>query len=257
MNTQIKNALAVVAVLFLVVIAGSAISYVRTYDRQAQPGNFRSFSVTGEGKVVAVPDVAQFTFTVITEGGNDVASLQEQNAEKTNAAIAYLKGEGVEDEDVKTQNYNVQPRYQYSSCREGGICPPPEIVGYSINQSVQVKVREFTRAGELLSGVVKAGANSVSQLNFTIDDPTSLESDARALAIMQAKEKAEAIAEAGDFKVGRILSIGEYNDGPQPMPYAYGLGAGGYAEDSVAKNVVAEPGSQEVNVNVTVTYEIR
>lgn len=257
MNTQIKDALAAVAILFLVVIAGSAVSYVRTYDRQAQPGNFRSFSVTGEGKVVAVPDVAQFTFTVITEGGNDVAELQEQNAEKTNAAIAYLKAEGVEEADIKTQNYNVQPRYQYSSCREGGICPPPEIVGYSINQSVQVKVREFTRAGELLSGVVQAGANSVSQLNFTIDDPTSLESDARALAIMQAKEKAEAIAEAGDFKVGRILSIGEYNDGPQPVPYAYGLGAGGYAEDSVAKSVVAEPGSQEVNVSVTVTYEIR
>jgi uncharacterized protein YggE len=118
-------------------------------------------------------------------------------------------------------------------------------------------VREYTRAGELLSGVVQAGANSVSQLNFTIDDPTGLESDARALAIMQAKEKAEAIAEAGDFKVGRILSIGEYNNGPQPMPYAYGLGAGVYAEDSIAKNVVAEPGSQEVNVSVTVTYEIR
>lgn len=254
MNTKIKDILAGVTILFLLVLSGAAISYVRTYDRQAQPGNFRSFSVTGEGTVVAVPDVAQFTFTVITEGGEDVASLQEENANKTNAAIDYLKENGIEDEDIKTQQYNVQPRYQYSPCRGDGPCLPPEIVGYTINQSVSVKARDFDKAGELLSGVAKAGANSVSQLSFTIDDPSELENQARAEAVAEAAEKAEAIADAGDFKVGPILSIGEFNS-PQPIPYAQGFG-GAYAEDA-RTTVAVEPGSEEVTVSVTVTYEIR
>lgn len=259
MNQTLKNVLAGAGVLALLVLSGAAVSYVRTYERQAQPGNFRSFTVTGLGKVVAVPDVAQFTFTVITEGDEDVAKLQEENAKKMNAAIAYLKEQGIDEKDIKTQQYNVQPRYQYNPCREGGVCPPPDISGYSINQSVEVKVREYTRAGELLSGVVSAGANSVSQLTFTIDDPAQLESEARAQAIAEAAEKASAIAEAGNFKVGRILSIGEY-ESPQPMPYGYGMGAGGgvFMEDAkAAVPVTTEPGSQEVNVSVSVTYEIR
>lgn len=258
MNTNLKNMLGAAGILFLLVLSGAAISYVKTYDRQ-QPGNFRSFTVSGEGKTVAVPDIGEFNFNVLTEGGMDVASLQEENSNKVSQAIEYLKNEGVDAKDIKTEQYNVQPRYQYSSCRDGGICPPPQIVGYSVNQSVRVKVRDFAKSGELLSGVVKAGANSVSQLNFSIDDRTALENDARAEAIAEAQQKAEAIAEAGGFKVGKILSINEYNNGPQPM-YGYGLGAGGgYAEDSVAtkSSVPTEPGSEEINVSVNITYEIR
>jgi hypothetical protein len=167
-----------------------------------------------------------------------------------------VKENGVDEKDVKTEGYAVEPRYQYYGC-ETGACPPPRIVGYTIRQTIAVKVRDFSKASDVLSGVVQNGANSVSSLTFTIDDPTDVQAAARAEAIEKAKAKADAIADAAGFTVGRLLAIDEGGMAPYPQPYymeAYGRGGAGDA----AKTVPAiEPGSQDVRVTVTLRYEIR
>jgi len=256
MSNKIRDWLGIAIIVSMAVVALSAVGYVKTYSRVSEPTSFRSFFVSAEGKVVAVPDIAQFSFSLITEGGKDVAALQKQNTEKMNKAIAFLKDKSIEEKDITTQWYNIDPRYSYFNCSEPGRCPPPEITGYTINQSVLVKVRNFDDIGNLLTGVVKEGANSVSQLTFTIDDRTEVENQAREEAIKKAKEKAEAIAKAGGFKLGRLLSISE--SGPsQPPIYPFGMGGGGYdmkAEQAAQPSI--EPGSQDVIINVSLTYEI-
>lgn len=240
----------------MVVFALCAAFGVYFYSQSIQPDSYRSFFVTGEGEAVAVPDVAQFTFSVLTQGKLDIPALQKENTEKVNKVINFLKENGVDEKDIKTQNYNVNPRYTYYPCNEDRECRPPEITGYSINQSVLVKVRDFDKTGELLSGVVTNGSNDVSQLSFTIDDPTSVQNEAREEAIAKAKEKAEAIAKAGGFKIGKLLSIEEASlYAPQPY-YSYeskalGIGGGGDVAPSI------EPGSEEVKINVTLRYEIK
>jgi uncharacterized protein YggE len=129
-------------------------------------------------------------------------------------------------------------------------------VGYTITQSVEVKVRDFSKAGDILSGVVGSGANSVSSLNFTIDDPTRVQSEARAQAIQKAKEQAETVAKAGGFKVGRLLSIDE---GYSPVyDRSYGMGGSNESMKSMSAAPVPaiEPGSQDIVVNVNLRYEI-
>lgn len=273
-HTHIKKYLGTGVVVALLLFAFSAVSYVRTYAKSIEPSTFRSFSVSGEGRIVAVPDIARFTFNVISQGGKDLGALQTANTQKVNGAISFVKSKGVDAKDVKTEGYNVEPRYQNIVCRPpeigilGGptvypgvskVCPPPEIVGYTVRQTVSVKVRDFNVIGDLLSGVVQNGANSVSQLAFTIDDPTSVENEARAEAIAKAKEKAEALAKAGGFRVGRLLSISE--GGPQPYyaAEAYGKAAGfGMGGDNVVAPAPAiEPGSQEVRVQMFLTYGIK
>ena len=264
MNSRIKDAIGVVVILGVVIFAYATWVYVDAFSKSIQPSSFRSFSVSGEGEVVAIPDIAQFTFQVITEGGVSIADLQTQNVEKTNNAIAFVKLQGVEEKDIKTQNFSLDPRYQYYNCSVrplgSGVeaCPPAEIVGYTVTQTVQVKVRDFTKIGVIVSGVVENGANSVSQLSFTIDDPDVAESEARAQAIQRAREKAEAVAKAGGFSVGRLLSIQE---GGSPGYYPlyekaavvdYGMGGA-----PVAPAPSIEPGSQEVKVFVTLVYEIQ
>lgn len=239
-------------------VSYAAVSYVRTYSQSIEPSSFRSFTVSADAKVVAVPDVAAFTASVITEGGLDLGALQEANVEKTNKVIAYVKDNGVDEKDVKTEGYSVEPRYQYYGC-ETGACPPPRIVGYTVRQTVSVKVRDFEKAGEILGGVVTNGANSVSSLNFTIDDPTEVQAEARAEAIAKAKAKAKLIAREAGFSVGRLLSIDEGGWSPAPQPYystmeAYGRGG---AADSAKVMASIEPGSQDVRVTVTLRYEIR
>ncbi|HRY62737.1 MAG TPA: SIMPL domain-containing protein, partial [Candidatus Paceibacterota bacterium] len=185
----VKKLFALAVFLMFLSFAYSAFIYAGAYADSIQPGSYRSFSVSGEGKVTAVPDIASFTFSVITEGGKDLGALQKENTEKMNKAIEFIKGKDVESKDIKTSNYSLNPRYQYFDCARPLTssvqpCPPPEIVGYTINQTVSVKIRDFSKIGEIMSGVVAVGANNVSQLSFGIDDQTMVEAGARSEAIM-------------------------------------------------------------------------
>mgnify|MGYP001605603398 FL=1 len=261
MDARIKNYLGVAGVVLMAALALSALQYVKSYSKVSEPSSFRSFSASGDGKAVAIPDVAQFTFSVLTQGGKDLGALQKENTTKINRAIGVVKAAGVEDKDIKTEQYSVEPRYQYFNCfdrgylESGKLCPPPEIVGYTVQQTVSVKVRDFEKVGQLLGEVVQSGANSVSQLSFTLDDPTSAQNEARAEAIAKAKAKAKSIAKAGGFRLGRLLSIEE--GGYSGPIYKYSLGVESFGgAPSAAPAPAIEAGSQEVNVTITLRYEI-
>lgn len=253
MTEKIKNYLGWALILGVLAVGLSALWYANSYSKMSDINFSRTFGVSGQGKVVAVPDIAQFTFSVVSEGGKDLATLQKDNVTKANTAIDFLKQQGVDEKDIATQAYNIEPRYE--TCFRGP-CPPPTIVGYTIRQTVSVKARELEKVGDLLGGVVSRGANSTFGPDFTVDDPTELESEARAKAIDQAREKAEAIAEAGNFRLGRLIYIEEGNN----YPMAYGKGGGGMMDLAVPEMASVAPafeaGSQDVVVNVTLRYEI-
>ena len=258
MDNRLKNILGIAGVVVLAVFAYASIVYVQTYSRAIEPSSFRSFSVSGKGEVTAIPDVARFTFSVITEGGTDIAQLQSENVEKTNNAITFVKARGVEDKDIKTRGFNINPRYQRFSCpRDGGVCPPSKITGYTITQTVQIKVRDFAIVGDIIAGVVDNGANSVSQLSFTIDDPEELQAQAREKAIQKAQKKAKEIAKVGGFRVGRILSLQE-GGGFIPSPF---FAERAFGFDEAVPQAISVPtieaGSQEIVVTVTLIYEIQ
>jgi len=252
---MLKDRLYLTIIATLIVFAISTLWFVSSYSRAAEPASFRSFQVSGEGRITTIPDIAQFSFGVITQGGIDLGITQEENTKEVNAAIAFLKNQGIEKKDIATKTYQVNPRYQYYSCSgENGPCPPPEIVGYTVKQTLQVKVRDFNVIGALLAGVVENGANSVSQLSFIIDDPTAVQNEARKEAIEKAKAKAQALAEAGGFKVGRLLSIQEGTASPPRYDFV-SLEAAREGAPTPAPGI--EPGSQDVEITVTLTYEIK
>ncbi len=260
MNTKLKNYLgtAITAALFLFVVA--SFWYVGSYSKSVAPN--RIFAASGEGKAVAVPDIARLSFGVITEGGKNLADLQKENTEKANHIIVYLKEGGVDEKDINTESYNISPRYQYFSCppprdkEEAVPCPPSEIVGYSINQSIAVKIRDLNKTGDILTGVVKRGAISVSGPTFAVDDPTELQNKARAEAIAKAQEKAKAVAKAGGFRLGKLISISEGVSFLPPTPAPFERFAVGKSGDFGGSPAI-EPGSQEIRVNMTLTYEIK
>ena len=270
MEQSIKNYLSISLIVLSLVGAFSAAYYTLTYA-DSQTFNAPSFYVGGEGKVAAIPDVAQFTFSVTNEGGQNIVDTQTSNTETTNKVIDFLKANGIEAKDIKTVGYNVYPRYSSGACppfyiqpsigdMEGALltseCPPSRIIGYTVEQTVQVKVRDLENVGKALSGVIENGANSTSQLSFTVDDKAQYENEARALAMVAAKSKAEAIAEAGGFKIGKLLSVDEYFVGPYYYDGYGGFGGGAESLDTkVAPSV--EPGSQEIIITVNLRYEIK
>lgn len=276
-TTSCPKGIAMARTLIMLIFAIAALWYVSYYGKSTL-NSLPAVGVQGEGKTVAIPDVAEFNFSVVASGGKDIAALQKENTDKVNKAIEFVKSKGIEAKDIKTQNYLLEPRYQSYSCpsNEKGApipCPPSDVVGYSINQTVAVKVRNFTNLSDTLNGVIKNGANNVSDLRFTIDDRTQAENTARAEAMRKAREKAKAIAEAGGFQLGRLLNVDTWSQFPEPFYPGYGynkgevggapngMGAGPGGPVNEVKEITATPiiapGSQKIMVTVNLRYELK
>jgi uncharacterized protein len=220
-------------------------------------------SVEGTGEVFATPDVATFSFSVESKE-KDSTTAQNKVAEIMDAIQAYLSEAGVEDKDIKTTSFDLSPRYEYpdTTCNEWGYCPPrgePKLIGYTVSQSVTVKVRDIERAGDILSSIGDKGALNVSSLTFTIDDEDALLAEAREKAIKDAREKAEVLATNLDSRIVRMNGYWEENNG-YPMPYGKGgdmMMFDSAIAESAPSAAVLPMGENTFTVKVNISYEIK
>ncbi len=242
-----------------VVAALAAYTYLTLKMAEGTYTGETSISVTGEGEVLAKPDIGAFTFTVQTEGA-DATAAQNQNSEVMAAIMGYLTEAGVAEADIKTEYYNLNPKYRYEDkpCAFGSYCPPSEPIqdGFEVMQNVQVKVRALDTAGGLIGGVGERGATNISSLSFTIDDESELKDEARTLAIEDAKAKAQVIADSLGKELGKL--VGFYENGDD----AYYYGKGGdmmeaRAVGAPAMDAVLPAGENTIMSNVTLSYELK
>lgn len=251
-------------VLIGVIVALGAYAHLTLKQAEGTYTGSATISVQGEGEVLARPDIGQFSFTVYAEAA-DAAQAQELSAEATNNILAYLKEQGIEDKDIKTQYYNLNPKYRYEErvCAFNTYCPPGERVidGYEVSQSVTVKVRDLDTSGDLITGVGERGATNISSLQFTIDDETVLQAEARAKAIADAKQKAKDLAKDLDAQLVRLVGFYENEGGYYPMAdRAYSTGGEDFALESMSTKTISPSvpvGEESITSNVTLTYEIR
>lgn len=238
---------AVLLVLLNVWFLGKIRNDAKAYRYIGKPTDIRdTISISGEGKVTAIPDIATIEIGVSIEKA-DVSSAQKENTEKMNAVSSRVKDLGVEVKDIQTTNYQIFPQYDYM--KDG-----QRLRGYQVSQSARIKIRDLSKIGAILAAVGQAGANQVSGVSFTIDDPEALRQEARGKALENAKAKAQALADKAGVKLGKIVSFSEYSGGtPTPYPIyaerAIGLGMGGGSPE-------VQAGSLDVVVNVNVSYEI-
>lgn len=221
---------------------------------------YNTITVDGYAEVFASPDVAVFSFSVREEADTlDVA--QNASAEKINKIFEYLKEAKIDTEkDVKTSNYNANPVYEWVQLCRTFDCPPGENVlkGYEVSQTITVKVRDLDTAGTVLSGVGSRGATDISGLVFEIDDPSKLKTDAREMAVKDAKEKAKTLAKELGVDLKGVISFYENGSGGYPMPYAersFDMMEANATKGSVAP--VLPSGENEVTSSVSITYKIK
>lgn len=211
--------------------------------------------VSGEGRVTAIPDVARFTAGVTTER-DTLAAAQAENAETAKAIVSFLTGAGIVERDIRTTDFAVQPQYVYPRPCAGALCPPeaaPRIIGYRVRNAITVTVRELTTAGELIGGVVAAGANEVSGISFTIDDPSAFQAEARKEALDDARRKAERLAKDLARHVGRMVSFSEGGVSPYPLFFGKRVAADFGGEAAPAAPPI-QPGENEIVATVSVVY---
>lgn len=254
------NRVLVTLALAMLVAALGAYAYFTLKQSEYMNMGPVTISVTGEGEVLAVPDIGQFSFSV-TAKAPTAAEAQSQAAEANNAILSYLKEQGVEDKDIKTEQYSLYPNYRYEEqpCPIGMRCPPGQQVedGFEVAQSVSVKVRDLAKAGDFMSGVGERGATNISGLSFTIDNDDKLKEEARALAIADAEAKAKVLSEELGVRIVRMAGYYE-NDG---MPiYGYGGDMKSQMEMPMMDAAVVPDlpaGEQSTMSRVTITYIVR
>lgn len=245
-----------VATAFLVILF---IKELKPSKSEAMP----SISVSGSGEVFAVPDVAMITFTIKEEAKTSKEATDKMTSKETRA-LSFLKEKGIDEKDIKTLWFNTSPKYEYTKTMNVCTpewCPPvgqnQEIVGYETNQTIQVKLRDIDKAGEIIAGITAVGIGEVSGPEFSVDDVDALREEARRLAIEDAKEKAKVLGKDLDVKLVRIISYSE--GGNYPMYYA---ASGDMAVRNESKADVAQApslstGEQKITSDITIVYEIK
>ena len=208
-----------------------------------QSGN--TVSVTGEGAVAGQPDVLRLAAGAQAFRKSPSDALNTVSAD-IDRMIQAVTARGVATQDIQTTGINLGPHYPYGSSQQ------PD--GYNASNSVVVKVRQLTRAGEIIGAVAAAGGNDavISGVSFDFADNAKLLSAARAAAIADSQQRATAYATQAGRRLGRVLSITETYS---PSPTAgYGMGAGGAAAGSAT--VPIQPGVSSVAVRVAVVFEL-
>ena len=165
--------------------------------------------VNGTGKVIATPDVANISLGVQVEAVT-LSEANQQAAAAMAALINTLKTQGVADKDIKTQNYSIYPVYDYD--KDTG---KSSIRGYQVTNTVEAKVRVIANTGQVIDAAVATAGDAirVNNIYFTLDNPTALETQARELALLDAKAKAEQIARVTGVSLGKVSYVSETSSG--------------------------------------------
>jgi uncharacterized protein YggE len=233
-----KKALFISVTLALLVLLGACA------PSAAQPAQPNQVYVTGTGVIYVTPDIATIYIGVHTES-QDVQQALQDNSSQAQAIASTLTEMGVDSKDIQTTAFNVYPQQE--------IGPQGEVTGtkYSVDNTVLVTIRDLSKLGQMLDAVVKSGANNINSIQFDVQDTTQAVSDARKLAVEDAKTQAQELADTAGVKLGKIISLSA-NQQSGPVPVVEGkayAGMGGSAAPVAA-------GQLAITVYANITYEI-
>lgn len=248
------------AALFGVTLYTLAGAYNYMVSTRSLPATGATITVSGQYETTVKPDIAMFSFSV-DERAKTVEEAQKLAEDKIAPLLESLKGLGIEEKDIKTGNYNVNPNYVYDQpekCAVGTYCAPKQrLDGYIVNQSINVKVRNLDNAGKVLGLAGEKGISNVSGPNFTIDDIEKIRTLAKAEAIKNAREKAELMAESLGVEIEGMAYFGEEDGGIiAPMYKSARADAMMAGAPEVAMDVSLPEGEETVTARVSVTYNI-
>ncbi len=207
----------------------------------------RTITASGEGQATGTPDLLTATMGVQTNGPN-ARTVLTTNSNEAAALIARLEADGVAAADIKTVQLSLSPVYSNPGPGES-----PRVTGYSASDTVTVAIRRLDRAGTILDDAAAAGGSDtqIQSLGYSVQDQGPLLAAAHADAVRQAERAAKAMADAAGVALGALRLVTDVNQ-PQPVPF---MPAAAAAQASGAP-VPLQAGTQSVNADVTVTYDV-
>jgi uncharacterized protein YggE len=234
--------LAAVAIVAIVLISAVATTRPITIQAANQPPQMKTLQVTGQGTVSAMPDEALLLLAVQTQA-TSATQASGDNAATMSSVMDALVNVGIGKSAIQTVSYSLTPIYE----NKPDQTTPPNIIGYAARNAIQVNVTDFSLVGKALDAAVKAGANEVQGVTFTLSPAVSstIERQASQLAIQDAEVKAKAVASTLGVSLVGPISV-----------------TPGYVFQPVFQSLVRsatetpiQPGSLQVTATVQITYE--
>jgi hypothetical protein len=203
----------------------------------------------GEGVVQAVPDRAFINVTAESRAPSP-REAQKKNTELMQPVMEKLRGAGIPAEAIKTVFYDLQREWDY---RDNRRIPR----GYLARNTIEVRVDEIDKVGELLDLAVTAGATSVGDIRFDLKDRTKLEREALRLAVADARARADAAAAGAGLSIARVVRIEEHGVIAPPQPPMPMFREAMVSQDAAAQAVPVSTGQMELRARVTLTSELK
>ena len=201
-------------------------------------------SVSARADASRTPDVAALSTGVVTQAADANAALKANSAQMAKV-VATIRAAGVAERDIQTSGISIQPQYRYAENQ------PPAITGYQASNTVNIKVRDIGKLGEVLDALVASGANQVHGPSFEIDQPEAVYDEARQAALKQARARAEMYAQSLGLRVRRIVSISEGGGFQPPVPMMKAM-----AMDARMESAPVAPGETTLSANLDVVFEL-
>ncbi len=266
---KLLNKTYILAAILVGVIVVFLLAQLGYQQKTLEQQNANQITVSGEGKVFAKPDIAVINLGVTTTAAT-VADVTKNNTTKMNAVIQALKNLKIDEKDIQTTNYNLTPVYSNTTT----VVPLPatpsgvvynlpmipvqnstKLTGYTLEQDVEVKIRDFTKIGDVLAQATAQGSNVVGDLQFSIDNPEQFQEQARAKAIADGKSNANNLAKESGVSLGKLINVYEgYNPSPVIYNSAKEMSVGAAQSAPVVPTV--QPGQEEIDVTVNLTYQV-
>jgi len=225
-----KKALSILSILFMTLSYGQEVKQIP------------QINVSGEGKVKVIPDEATIEVTVETKG-NNAKDVKKQNDIKIEAALKFIKKMNLAPSDFKTQRVALNPQYDYEKKKHN----------YNATQTIEILLKDLSKYDELMEGLVDAGINRIDNVTFQSSKLLQYQSEARKLAIKEAKLKAEDYVSVIGQKVGRAMTISDNTQNYYPQPRYMAMKTMEMADMSVPRETLAV-GEINITANVTVSF---
>lgn len=242
-----------VAVIFALVTFG----FYQLVKSDNESSQGRTTTLSAEGKVTVIPDVAKVNFSISLENVS-IEKLTNENNLKMQTVIDYLKSVNIKEKDIKTTNYTLYPVYEQKCFDDNsGFKRCNSILSkYKLDHEVTITIRDFTKIDTIVGKITELGVNNISNISFSIEDVEKVQNEAKIQAIQKIMQRANDISNATKVRFGRITNISENFYGGYNRDYAVSSMKLESATGAIAPAPI-EAGSKDVTATVSITFEIK
>lgn len=197
--------------------------------------------VVGKGVVKVVPDQVVIQ-SRIEHTGESASAVKAENDQVVNKVIAYLKSRGISSSQIKTEYIRLNKDYNYNT----------KETTYSANQAISIRLTDLAKYESIMSGLLESGLNRIDGVQFQSSNKEELQKKARREAVLNARQKAEELANALDQEIGKAQHISELNEGNfQPVYRSMEMQADLDDRETIA------PGEMEISIKVNVRFILK